>query len=102
MKSSTFKDLTPLLDVLRAHPALREARPAAFHLNGRNFVHFHEEPEGVFADVLLTNGRVRMPVSSPAEQAELLERIDHVLESLELREHKRERRDRRRRGSHDW
>jgi hypothetical protein len=74
------------------HPALQEVRPAEFRLDDRNFVHFHEEPKGVFADVLLTKGRVNMPVSSPAEQAELLERIDQILESLELRERKRERR----------
>src|SRR5437879_4562578 len=92
MKSATFEALKPLLDVLRAHPELREVRPAEFRLDDRNFVHFHEEPEGVFADVLLTKGRVHMPVSSPAEQAELLEQIDQVLESLELREPKRERR----------
>jgi hypothetical protein len=54
-------------------------------------VHFHEESEGLYADVLLAKGRVHMPVSSPAEQSELLQRIDQVLESLERRERQRER-----------
>ena len=91
MKESTLEALAPLLKVLRAHPALHEIRPATFHLKGRNFVHFHEEPEGVFADVLLAKGRVHMPVSSPTEQAEFLQRIGQVLESLERHERQRER-----------
>ena len=89
MKSSTLEALRPVLDVLRAHPALHEVRPAEFYLDERSFVHFHEEPEGVFADVLLTKGRLHMPASSVAEQGELLERVDQVLESLGRREQRR-------------
>jgi hypothetical protein len=97
MKHSTLEALAPLLKVLRAHPALHEIRPATFHLKGRNFVHFHEEPEGIFADVLLAKGRVHMPVSTATEQAELLQQIGEVLESLEQRERQRDRGGRRRR-----
>ena len=96
MKESTFEALGPLLEVLRAHPALREVRPATFDLNGREFVHFHEGPEGIVADVLLVKGRLHMPVSSPGEQAELLDRIHDVLESLERRQRSRQRRSSRR------
>ncbi len=91
MKTATLERLAPLLNLLRAHPALREVRPAAFHLNGRDFVHFHDELEGIFADVRLSKGRVHMRVSSPAEQAELLERIEDILASLEERVRGRER-----------
>lgn len=91
MKDSTLEVLAPLLEVLRAHPALEEDRPGEFSLNGRGFLHFHESPRGIFADVLLARGRVHMPVSTPVEQGELLERIDEVLKSLALRERKRER-----------
>ncbi len=101
MKSSTLEVLAPLLAVLRAHPALQEVRPATFHLDGRGFAHFHEEPEGVFADVLLANGRVHMPVSSLAEQAELMEQIDQVLESLERRKRSRQRKGGKRQGSNE-
>jgi hypothetical protein len=97
MRDSTLEILAPLLKVLRGHPTLHEIRPATFHLKGRNFVHFHEEPEGVFADVLLAKGRVHMPVSSPTEQAELLQRIDQTLDSLERHERQREGRGRGRR-----
>jgi hypothetical protein len=114
MKRTALDRIAPLLDVLRAHPALREVRPTVFHLNGRDFLHFHiivigdvdksydaatikpDEPGGVFADVRLTKGFVRMPVSSRSEQAELLERIDQSLSSLDSRVRDRQRRGRRR------
>ena len=95
LKASTLHSLNPLLDVLRAHPALREVRPAEFALDDKDFVHFHEDSDDVFADVCLKEeGRVHMPVSSPAEQAEFLERIDRTLEALEQREEMRGRRGR--------
>ena len=94
LKPSTLDSLNPLLDVLRAHPALREVRPAEFALDDKDFVHFHEDSDGVFADVRLKEGRVHMPVSSSTEQAEFLERIDRTLEALEVREEMRRRRTR--------
>lgn len=91
MKAQTLERLAPLLAVLRASPALAEVRPAAFHLDGRDFLHFHDEADGLFADVRLTKGRVRLPVRLPvrlsvetrAEQAELLDRIEAQLSSLD-------------------
>jgi hypothetical protein len=92
MKRATLDRLAPLLEALRAHPALREVRPTVFQLNGRDFLHFHDEPEGIFADVRLTKGFVRLPVSSHSEQLELLERIDHNLSSLDVHVRARQRR----------
>jgi hypothetical protein len=83
MKSTTLDCIAPLLEVLRGYSVLREVRPAVFHLNGGDFIHFHEGPEGVFADVRLAKGQVRMSVSTQSEQAELLERIEDALAALE-------------------
>lgn len=96
MREATLDRIAPLLTVLRAHPALHEARPAEFEVDGREFLHFHDEPDGVVADARLAEGRVSMPVSSRTEQAELLERIDRSLGSLETRARDRQRRGRRR------
>ena len=82
MKTITFECIAPLLAILRGHPVLREVRPAVFHLHGRDFIHFHEEPDGVFADVRLATGQIRMPVATQADRAELLERIEGALASL--------------------
>jgi hypothetical protein len=98
MKEETLDRIAPLLEALRAHPALLEVRPTEFQLDGRDFLHFHDEPDGVVADVRLAEARVSMPASSSAEQAELLERIDHALSSSDVRLRDRQRRHRRRRG----
>lgn len=91
MKRATLEILGPLLEILRAHRSLEEVRPATFQLDGRPFLHFHEEADGVFADVLLAKGRVHVRVSSRAEQADLVERIDPILESAERRHRSRRR-----------
>lgn len=83
MKTRTLSRLEPLLRTLRGYAVLTETRPGAFHLDGRDFLHFHEEPDGLVADVRLARGRVRMPAATDAEQAELLTRIDDTLSSLE-------------------
>ncbi|MCI0628041.1 MAG: hypothetical protein L0387_41375 [Acidobacteria bacterium] len=92
MKRTTLERIAPLLEVLRAHPALQEIRLGEFLVEDRDFLHFHEEPEGIFADVRLTKGRVHLPVSSPSEQLEFLERIDQTLSTLESRVRDRQRR----------
>ena len=54
MREETIKTLSPLLNVLRGYSVLEEVRTAAFHLEGRDFIHFHdEEPKGIVADVRL-------------------------------------------------
>ena len=84
MKEETLAVLSPLLSYLRGYEVLDEVRQAQFHLKGKDFIHFHDdEPEGLVADVLLTKGRIRMPVATRAEQAELMDKIAQKLDSLE-------------------
>ncbi len=93
MRAETIETLKPLLDVLRGYSVLEEERTASFHLDGRDFIHFHDdEPEGLVADVRLAKGRVRMPVSTRSEQAELMEQIERKLGSLEQRAERAESR----------
>jgi hypothetical protein len=82
LKAATLACIAPLLEYLRAHPALREVRPTVFHLDGRDFVHFHEQAGGIVADVRLAKGRIRMSVSQPSEQSELLDRLADTLDAL--------------------
>lgn len=78
--------IAPLLGELRARPALREARPGVFELKSRAFLHFHDDPRGIFADVRLADAFVRLPVVTEAQQADLLDRIDACLSTIESRE----------------
>jgi hypothetical protein len=92
MREATLVLIAPLLRILRANPALSEVRPTVFHLDGRDFVHFHDDPDGVVADVRPAKGVVRVPVSSPEGQAELLDQIDECLSSVGSRTRDRARR----------
>lgn len=77
--------IASLLEALRALPALREKRPGSFALKSRNFLHFHDDPKGIFVDVRLAEDFIRLPVTSVSQQADLLERIDHCLSASESR-----------------
>jgi hypothetical protein len=89
---STLARILPLLEELRARPALREHRPGVFYLRSRAFLHFHDDPTGVFADVRLADEIVRLPVTSSSQQWDLLERIDTCLSTIEMRSVDRRRR----------
>lgn len=43
--------LEPLLADLRAAPGLVERTRGVFYRKGRAFLHFHEDPKGLFADI---------------------------------------------------
>jgi hypothetical protein len=89
--------IAPLLAQLRARGVLHERRPGVFELRSRAFLHFHDDPAGIFADVRLAEAFVRLRVSTPDEQAELLDRIDSCLEAAASRDTNRRRQENRRR-----
>lgn len=75
-------ELGSLLARLRRIDGLVEKRPGGFSLKSRAFLHFHEDPEGLFADVRLDGAEfTRMRVSDPAEQDALVAAIEGVLGS---------------------
>jgi len=95
---STFARISLLLRELRARPQIEEKRPGVFYLKSRAFLHFHDDPSGIFADVLFTKDFVRVPVSSRSQQADLLEQIDGCLSEVESKPREKDRRASRRRG----
>jgi len=65
--------LEPLLVRVRGLPGLKEKARGTFYLKSRAFLHFHEDPAGLFADVRLAGDDfTRMRVSTPEEQEALL------------------------------
>ena len=48
--------LEPLLSRLRALPGLKEKARGTFYLKSRAFLHFHEDPAGLFADLRAHGG----------------------------------------------
>jgi hypothetical protein len=93
--SGALARISALLEELRARPELRERRPGVFELNSRPFLHFHDDPGGIFADVRLAKDFVRLPVTSSSQQSDLLERVDDCLSAVESRVVDRRRRGRR-------
>src|SRR5471032_626946 len=49
--TATLHQLTGLLAELRTLPDLKEKSAGAFYRNGSAFLHFHEDPAGIFADM---------------------------------------------------
>jgi hypothetical protein len=72
--ADTFERLSDVLVALRAMPGLREPRTGTFYRSGRAFVHFHDDPTGLFADVRLEpdSAFVRVPVTTVAQRRTFL------------------------------
>lgn len=72
----------PLLARLRALGGLVERRPGIFYRRSAAFLHFHEDPAGLHADVKL-DARVfqRMRIATGAEQERLIDAVRRALGS---------------------
>ena len=54
---ATLDRLEPLLARIRAIKALKERTRGVFYLKSKAFLHFHEDPVGLFADLRTADGR---------------------------------------------
>jgi hypothetical protein len=68
-------ELDDLLADLRGVDGLKEKSPGVFYRDSRAFLHFHEDPTGLYADVRLDDDFERMRVSTKAERKRLLSRV---------------------------
>lgn len=77
--AAVLDQLEPLLDRIRARGVLREKSRGIFYLKSRAYLHFHEDPAGVFVDIRTADGKDfdRMKLDQAAE-AEILARIAAV------------------------
>ena len=67
--------LEPLLVRVRALPGLNEKTRGVFYWKSRAFLHFHEDPKGIFADLRDEGGRDfdRFDVTRHTDHAGLLD-----------------------------
>ena len=78
MKHATTSGLgriEQLLTEIRTFKGLREKSPGVFYFRTKAFLHFHEDPAGIFADLRAVSNWERMPVNAKNEQARLLRKI---------------------------
>ena len=72
--------LEELLDQLRRVEGLREKKAGVFYYRSKAFLHFHEDPAGLFADVRLDGDDfTRLPVDSATQRNLLLRQVKTAL-----------------------
>ena len=71
---ATLDTIEPLLAQIRALGGLKEKSRGIFYLRSRAFLHFHEDPKGLFADIRDADGRdfERIVVSGEAGRRRLV------------------------------
>jgi hypothetical protein len=71
--------LEPLLEALRNFGELKEKKRGIFYRRGKSFLHFHEDPAGLFADASVGPETTRFQVDTDDQRALLLSRIAALL-----------------------
>jgi hypothetical protein len=78
---TTLKELAPLLDRLRSFDELIEKSPGSFYRKSKAFLHFHEDPLGIFVDVRLvpTEPFTRLRVTTQRERTAFIAEVKRAL-----------------------
>ena len=77
---ATLTELGSLLEQLRAIAGLTERKPGIFYRGSAAFLHFHEDPAGLFADAKLGGKEFeRLPVMTPAQRQALVRAVRSAL-----------------------
>ena len=77
--SAALERLSELLDQIRTKDGLKERKLGVFYRRSKSFLHFHEDPAGLFADLTVGEGFDRYPVNTQQEWTALLTAIDGAL-----------------------
>jgi hypothetical protein len=78
-RTEALDQLEPLLESLRDVPGLRERSRGVFYRGGTAFLHFHEDPTGIHADVRFDRSFERIRAQTAKERATLLRRVRAAL-----------------------
>jgi len=71
--------LEALLVQVRRLPGIVEKKPGVFYRGGRAFLHFHEDPAGLFADLKTGEEFERFALNSAGERNTLVRAARRVL-----------------------
>ena len=77
--SEALDALDELIAAIRARDGLKEPRRGVFYRRGKAWLHFHEDPAGLFADLREGADWTRLRVSTAAERKKLLAMVDRGL-----------------------
>jgi hypothetical protein len=77
---AALADIAGLLAQLRALPGMVEKKPGIFYRRGQAFLHFHEDPAGMFMDVRVGGDWARFAVPvDPASWGDCVTQARHAL-----------------------
>ena len=76
---AALDSIEDVLAALRRHPQLRERNRGTFYLKSSAFLHFHEDPAGMFADLKEGGDFARYRIITAAEKKRLLASVTRVL-----------------------
>ena len=54
MRQETIEALAMQLNFLSGYEILSNVKPNNFHFYGKGFIHFHDEPDGLKADIFIS------------------------------------------------
>ena len=74
----TLDTLADFLEQIRRHAGLREPKRGSFYHKASGFLHFHEDPDGLFADLKIDGEYQRFPINTAAERRALLRQVAHL------------------------
>ena len=76
---AALDSIQPVLLELRQLEGIRERKPGIFYRNSSAFIHFHEDPAGIFADVSRDGEWLRLPVTTASERRQFVRLVNEVL-----------------------
>jgi hypothetical protein len=77
--SETLDRLEHFLSKLRTLPGLVEKKRGTFYKKSSAFLHFHEDPAGIFADIKVDGHFKRFSANTPEQQERLLDCAKKIL-----------------------
>ena len=77
--SAALEGLSELLNQIRMKDGTKEKKLGIFYRKSKSFLHFHEDPAGLFADLGVGTDFDRYPVNTRHEWKVLLSTIDRAL-----------------------
>jgi hypothetical protein len=80
--AAALHGLFDLLNQIRVKKGIREKSLGVFYRKSKPFLHFHEDPAGLFADLSMGESFDRYPVNTKKEWRVLLMTIDRALAAL--------------------
>jgi hypothetical protein len=80
-RDAALDSIEAILATLRALPGLKERKRGTFYRKSSGFIHFHEDPSGMFADLKSGGDFVRFPLNRPGEISSFLKAARKAAES---------------------